>query len=1021
MYAEIISVGNEILSGATLNTNTVFLARNLGLMGFDVHHQSVVGDNEDDIVEAVKIAGARSHVVILTGGLGPTKDDMTKEAVAKAFNLTLIESPAVIRQIKDYFEQRGRTVTHNNFKQAMVIQGGDVLGNPNGTAPGLLLQTATQAIAMLPGPPSEMEYMFEHELKPRLEQLAGDFSAGASLHVFGIGEADLEEQVRDLLYEQNPSAALYAKPGEVYIDIVAHSHVSQQEADELLRQKVDAFKQRVGENIYSEEGKTMAETVVDLLARKKARIAVAESATGGLMASRITDVPGASKVFDLGMTTYADWSKSDELDVDKSFLRKFTAVSSAVAGEMAQGAREKGRADIGVAITGIAGPSSGDYLDKPVGLVYIAVADKSKVIVKKFNFSSMRSRATIREQSVMNAFDMVRRMLTKMDIEDARRFSLAQVAEIEREGPPRKKSAVKAQRTTAIILLLVMAAAGLFGIGAAIRNSLNVGVYDSLRDEYMQVGADGSIAILGFENLSKRNADTLGWLSSSGDGGVDSVVVAGRDNGYYDEYDFDGNRNALGCIHLDERLDLRDTPDNTILYGNSSNAAQQFGPLKSFTDIASLSTQYLLTFDNIYDSAQYKVVSVFYANANAAKGDVQSSYMTSYFSSSEVFTSFVVELKMRSVINIEVDIVSGDTFLTLVTDLTDWDGARLVVIARRVRMGEATEVTSALMSTNIAAAYPQAWYDLHGKTPVYNEVVERDRWTNWLMYNEKNFQSGTSGSSQSGNGVAATDPYFAVTNEGDVVITVLLNGAELTDSPLNIVSRMVAYEIGVSGSDEATKALAVACATQLRYAFESGEIPSLRGNMPNERLVNLVAQVIGTGIYYNGEIAHTPYFEISSGYTYSAEEIYGTPYPYLVSVQSQYDYMAVGYGRTFNFDKEIVRSRIESIYGIKLSDNVKNWIKIMSYAEGGAVKYVSLDGQVMVSGVEFAMACMAIRSPHFTVTVTTTDFSFYNKGYGDGVGMSKAGAELYATQRGWTYEQILTHYYTGIELKELVW
>lgn len=1019
MYAEIICVGNELLSGATVNTNTVFLARNLGLMGFDVHRQSVVGDVEQDIIDAVRAAGARSHIVILTGGLGPTQDDKTKEAVAKAFNLTLVESAAVLYQIKSFFEQRGREITQNNFKQAMVIQGGDVLTNPNGTAPGLLLQTDTQAIAMLPGPPAEMEAMFENELKPRLERMRDDFSTGASLHVFGIGESDLEERVRDLLYDTNPSAALYAKPGEVYIDIVAHGR-DEKEAEELLSRRITDFEQRVGENIYSEDGKTLAEMVVGLLSKYGKRIAVAESVTGGLMASRITAVPGASKVFDYGLSAYGDWVKTNSLGVDKGILRRFSAVSSAAAAEMAKGAREKGSADIGVGITGIAGPTTGDYIDRPVGLVYIAVADKSRVVVKQFNFSNMRSRDTIRELSVLSAFDMVRRFITKLDIEDSFRFGYNQLADIEREGRPRKSSSPKNQRRVALMVMVLVGVLGLFGIYQAIRNDINASVYSQLRDEYLQADTDGSVAVVGFDNLSSRNPDTVGWLSV-GDDVVNTVVVQGRDDGYYADHDFDGNRNALGCVYVDQGINLRDEPDNIILYGSSSHKNEQFAGLQELTQASYLSDQYLINFNNIYGNANYKIVAVFYANTNEAAGEVQAAYLNTHFDANNSFQDFVVDIKMRSVVTVDVDIITGDTFLTLVTDVSDWDGARLVVVARRVRQGESTEVSEVLFSRNIAAAYPEKWYEVTNTNPVYNAVVERDRWTNWLIYNERNYQTDSSGQSSGGVVSNTETPYYAEIKDGDIVITVMMNGSELTDSPLNIVSRMVAHEIGTDAPAEATKAQAIACATWLRREFDTGLVPVVQGNAPNEQLVNLVAEVIDIGLFYEGEIAYTPYFEISSGYTYTSADIFGEAYPYLISVNSSYDYLVPGYSRQTNISQEAVRARIEITYGITLSDNFSNWVRIINRTEGGVVKTVNIDNQIMVSGTEFAFACMSLRSANFTMTTYSSSISFTTLGYGYGVGMSKEGAKMYATNNNWSYQDILAHYYPGTNLGALTW
>ncbi|MEG1758503.1 MAG: molybdopterin-binding protein, partial [Oscillospiraceae bacterium] len=219
MRAEIISVGTELLAGDVVNTNIAFLSRELSMLGFDVRHQSVVGDDREDIVDALKVAVSRSHLTVFTGGLGPTEDDFTKETVAGALGLKLVMHEPTMAKIKEFFESRSLEMTNNNIKQALVIEDSTVLDNENGTAPGLFIKKGNQAIALLPGPPKELEPLFEKKLKQYLAAMTGKAVASASLHVFGIGESELETKVKDLLYRENPSAALYAKTGEVNINI----------------------------------------------------------------------------------------------------------------------------------------------------------------------------------------------------------------------------------------------------------------------------------------------------------------------------------------------------------------------------------------------------------------------------------------------------------------------------------------------------------------------------------------------------------------------------------------------------------------------------------------------------------------------------------------------------------------------------------------------------------------------------------------------------------------------------------
>lgn len=432
MKAEIISVGDEVLRGDVINTDTSFLAARLSEIGFTVSYHTAVGDNENDLREAISKAINRSHVTIFTGGLGPTKDDMTKETVASAIGRRLILDQETADTMKAWFSSRGAVMTENNLKQALVIEGGEALKNNNGTAPGMYIQQGNQVLVLLPGPPRELEPLYYEQVLPRLEKFTDSRNYFITLKVFGIGESALEVEIKDLLYTPNPSAALYAKTGEVEVRITGRGR-TEEEARELAYDLAIKIESRINENIYSDKGESLEETVVTKLRNSGKHIAVAESCTGGMMTAAITSVPGSSDVFEYGISAYADWVKKRDLDIDRMIISKYTSISSETAAEMAKAVMLQGRADIGVGITGQAGPTTGDLTDKEVGLVYIAVADHDYVYVKEFHFGDRRGREYIRTLAVKNAFDMVRRTLDKIAIVDSYAFKHNVIASISKK------------------------------------------------------------------------------------------------------------------------------------------------------------------------------------------------------------------------------------------------------------------------------------------------------------------------------------------------------------------------------------------------------------------------------------------------------------------------------------------------------------------------------------------------------------------------------------------------------------
>ncbi|MDL2325146.1 competence/damage-inducible protein A [Ruminococcaceae bacterium OttesenSCG-928-A16] len=428
MRAEIISVGTELLLGDIVNTNAQFLARELAQLGFGVYYQTVVGDNPARLEEVVEQAKQRSEVLLLTGGLGPTDDDLTKQTVARLFGDTLVLDEVELEGIRQFFKNRSLPMGENNIKQAMLPKNGKKLLNPNGTAPGAMFKDDDKYAFLMPGPPREMKPMFLNEVRPILLKMQDATIHSINLRTFGIGESDLENRIRPLLMGENPTAALYAETGEVHVRVTARAKTTQQAAA-LCNELAEKLKQELGDLVYSENGDELEATLVHLLARKSESLATAESCTGGLLSKRITDVPGASEVFGFGACTYTNQMKQKVLGVNPQTLQQHGAVSSQTAAEMAFGIANFAGAQFGVGITGIAGPDGGTP-EKPVGLVYVAVCHGSTVAVKKLQLGG-RGRQVVRRLATQHALDMVRRMALGLPIEKAGYFEKGTPADLQ--------------------------------------------------------------------------------------------------------------------------------------------------------------------------------------------------------------------------------------------------------------------------------------------------------------------------------------------------------------------------------------------------------------------------------------------------------------------------------------------------------------------------------------------------------------------------------------------------------------
>lgn len=407
--AEILCVGTEILLGDIDNTNATFLSQRLAELGISVYRHTAVGDNPKRLKAALSDALCHADLVVMSGGLGPTYDDLTKETVAEYFGAPLELDAHSLERIEGYFKATGRVMTDNNKKQAMMPRGAVIFDNDYGTAPALALSSpdASKTVIMLPGPPHELIPIFNEKVISYLRQRSEMVILSRNIHIFGMGESMVESKIEDIMrLSKNPTVAPYCKEGEVRLRVTASAN-SSEEAERLCDEMIERIsKTEVGAYIYGVDVHSLEAAVVKFLNEKGLTLSCAESCTGGLTARRITDISGCSQVFLGGCVTYANEAKVKLLGVSEETLAKYGAVSEQTAAEMARGARIRLGSDVAVSITGIAGPGGGSE-DKPVGTVFVGLSTKFGEQVRRLSLSSSRSREYIRMVSSSNALDMV--------------------------------------------------------------------------------------------------------------------------------------------------------------------------------------------------------------------------------------------------------------------------------------------------------------------------------------------------------------------------------------------------------------------------------------------------------------------------------------------------------------------------------------------------------------------------------------------------------------------------------------
>jgi len=1022
LRAEIICVGTELLLGDILNTNAQYLSRALSELGIGVYNQQVVGDNRERLEQAVRIAKERSDIVIFSGGLGPTDDDLTKQTVAAVYNDELVHNEEVEEKIRIHFEKMNRIMTDNNKKQAYVPKRGRYLPNDNGTAPGIMFIDGEKLAVLLPGPPRELEPMMANQVMPILSRLVKGVIKSRYVKTMCIGESMLETKIAHFLESENPTAALYAKgDGEVTIRLTAKA-LEEKEANEMLDEQYRALEAEIGEYIYGVDVDNAETVIVNTLKRTMQSVAVAESCTGGKIASRITSVAGASQVFELGVCTYSNRQKVELLDVNQDTVEEYTEVSSLVAAQMAQNVRLKAESDYGVSTTGYAGPDG-----KDVGLVYIAVATADKTYVVKHHFGGKRE--TIINLASQYALDLLRRVMCGIPVADA---------EIMEQSKAKKKKGGVGKAILTFILLLLLAAVLAFG-WLWYKNGMDISAVPVLKDIFSTQTVASVIA-------ERQNTDFFqkGFEQETSD------MISGS---------WAQNRRLKGWITVK-------TTKEEFAVASRRQSEKDAGTVYEDSSIATMKTY--AGFDD----------DVLYTETADITGDIQLTVFDTNNSYREYFVYAVVTytqqqfdglMKMSDSIDVAKEVIKDSAVKFETSDITEFD--ELIALKKQDKNGNITVYFAKNDTGGVVVQKPtpkpESTFDSEDESSSEAENGEPTPTPSAEPTAEPTVSPSVSPTVEPTETPAVTptataqptptakptpSPTAKPTPEptpkptpvptaeptpkptekpsSGYTLTVTMDGKVVTGPANEILAKIVSKEMTGSWNAEALKAQAVATHTYLRYQYASGNsAPAVSGReTPYATVVAAVDQVADKIMTINGKAVYTPYFASSAGRTNSSAEVWGGHYSHLVSVESKYDHLANGYEGKVKISLDDMEDIIEDI-GIDPSGDPEDWFEIVNYTSGGYVNEMKICGQTKYNGKtitgrkmrEDILKGKGMRSAAFDIDYDADDeeFTFTTYGYGHGAGMSQWGAQLYAQNEGWSYKQILTHYYTGVTIQSI--
>ncbi len=1121
MQGEIITVGTELLLGDIVDSNTQFLSRELAAQGISVLHQSTVGDNPARLSDLIRQALGRSDLIVLAGGLGPTADDLTKETACEVLGLTPVLHDDSWKRIVEYFENTGREMTGNNQKQAMFPVGCVLFPNDHGTAPGCAIEKDGRRVILLPGPPRELVPMFNDYVAPYLASFSEGGIYSYTVGVFGLPEAVVDERIADLMAGSNPTVAPYAKEGEVLLRVTARA-ASPEEAQAMCAPILEELRNRLGAYIYGIDVGSLPKVVVQTLKDKGLKIATAESCTAGLLSGQITQVPGASSVFECGVAAYSCDIKHHLLGVPQEMLEEYGAVSPQVAAAMATGVRRVSHATLGVGITGEAGPTPS--ADQPVGTVYIALADEKRVWTKKITAGEDRDREHIRHLAVMNALDLTRRYLEAMPTVMAggeRINEETPTPAIPAAKPAGEKLSRRRGRAALLGIVAILAAFLCWLVFNLLPTAQTVGVNDlhsssvntSLQLDKAPAGAPSGM-LPEFYRWYRQNSDVAGHLRIAGTS-IDLPVMQRvildanhewhTDLEYYRSHDASDLASAWGCLYFGEADGLR-SPGTShpllVIYGANPPQGGLFSELTSYLDKDFLQAHSLIQMNSLFEKQSWEVFGVMVVDGNPLSEDAFD-YDPLQLDEEEK-ENFIANLRARSLFDTDVEVTAADQLLLLSTDIAElagFDYAELVVMAKR-RPHSVSLNRKPTVTANEQAITPKKWMggayqsttsststtgstgtgSVTGTgttTSATEETAPSKVTTNPSATTQRptstNQQTTTKKPTSTTKSPTATKPTATQTPPTPIDTTGLVSGKIKEDQFLKLfqikdsytgqvvkptsrdalqmaLARLVKYEIGSARyarhSTEAWKAQAVASYTYvLWFVNEKGtpypfSFPTFNLSDANDRKIfDAVGEVLGvkvldTSYSSAGRMAcMTMYHSSSAGKTASCHNVYWANLPYLQSVSSPYDNDECNgdynngksnWSRTTTLSVSQLKALVQSWAGAGCTvgyDKKSGQPPLYATATDSGSLYVTKTNwyyvkngkKTYLTGLNMLSIISDLRSHAFKASNYNAEkgtFTVTSYGYGHGVGLSQMGAVGYANEAGWSYQQILKHYYS---------
>ncbi len=756
MNAELINIGTELLIGDQINSNQTFLVKELANIDVNIYCQNTAGFDPDRLSDLLSVALTRSDVILLVGGMGPNAEDITKQTVCDALGLQMVRHDKSEKRIIEYCQQNGIEADDIIMSMADMPAGSVVFRNDSGMCPGCAIRSSKQCIVMLPSSTVELVPMVRSYVIQYLKQLTDGavFSQTISVFSMGISVHEVEERLGYLKDSRNPTITCIENTGEVQIRVTSKTD-TEEAARNLAAPLIKDILQIFGSDAYGMNVSGLEQVVVQKLMEKGMTLSTAESCTAGIISKRITDISGASKVFEMGAATYSSNKKSDMLGVSNAVIQKFGAVSPEAAAAMAVGARRLAGSSLAVSTTGIAGPGGGTP-QRPVGLVFIALADKERVWVKKVLIQKPgMDRDYVRQVAASHALNLVRiyvetlpNLMPGYEVL-ADNFKDTYLDNSSSSSKGRRSSAIgssgrqKQKRSVGDIIrtiLFVVALAGFLGSGGYLLNremqdraskndlakvsqyyestevaSAQNGIWSGITIEDKDVPRDSQNRLLKFSELVEKYPDTIGWITVPNTD-IDYIVVQdkdGTDNDYYLKHDFEGDSNRNGAIFADYRLNLEYgvKQPNIVVYGHHMKSGLMFNNLIKYDDIEFYKQNPVISFDTIYEEGQWVIFAVMKIDAKENNGSPSFNFMKLGDALSDPlnFQAFISDIRNHSVIDTEaaIAVTTDDELLTLSTCSYEHSDYRTVIVARKVRANETIDVSGVTWATD--PIMPKSW------------------------------------------------------------------------------------------------------------------------------------------------------------------------------------------------------------------------------------------------------------------------------------------------------------------------